>query len=115
MTYTGHCHCGAVRYEAETDLAQVLSCNCSHCTQHGLLLNFIPAAQFKLLSGGDNLTEYRFNKKMIAHLFCKTCGIESFARGKGKEGNDTVALNVRCLDGVDVDSLTLTPFDGKNW
>ena len=32
-TYSGGCHCGAVRFEATADLAKVISCNCSICTQ----------------------------------------------------------------------------------
>ena len=40
-TYTGGCHCGQVRYEVTTDLAAVVSCNCSICTKRGLLLNFV--------------------------------------------------------------------------
>lgn len=80
----------------------------------GVLLAFVPAAQFKLISGEDNLTEYRFNKKVISHLFCKTCGVQSFGRGEGKEG-PTVAINVRCLDGVELENLTVTPLNGKDY
>ena len=113
-TYQGGCHCGAVRYNVKTELEKILECNCSHCEKKGLLLNFVPENQFTLLSGEDNLTDYQFNKRVIHHLFCKTCGVQSFARGMGKNG-PTISINVRCLDGIDIKSLTLTPFDGKNW
>ena len=113
-TYSGGCHCGKVRYEATTDLAQVLSCNCSICTKRGLLLTFVPQQQFKLLSGGDALTDYQFASKNIHHLFCLDCGVQSFARGTRPDGSPMVAVNVRCLDGVDLSSLPLTPFDGKS-
>lgn len=112
--YTGGCHCGAVRFEVEADLSSVISCNCSHCQMKGVLLTFVPASQFKLLSGQNNLTEYRFNKKVIEHLFCKTCGVQSFGRGIGKEG-PTAAINVRCLDGVDLEKLSVTPWNGKDY
>jgi len=113
-TYQGGCHCGSVRYEAKADLGHVISCNCSICQKHGLLLTFIPADQFKLLSGEDALTEYQFAKKKVQHLFCRHCGVESFARGSKPDGTPVIAVNVRCLDGVDPATLTLTPFDGKN-
>ncbi len=113
MKHTGGCHCGKVRYEVETDLGSVITCNCSHCGKKGLLLAFVPESQFTLLSGEDRLTGYRFNKKIIRHLFCKECGVQSFSRGAGPHG-PTVALNVRCLDDVDLDALTLTKYDGKN-
>ena len=113
-THTGGCHCGAVRYEAATDLAQVISCNCSICTKRGLLLSFVPVEKFRLLAGEDQLADYQFNRHVIHHLFCRGCGVESFARGAMPDGTKMVALNVRCLDDVDVGALTLTPFDGRS-
>jgi len=63
-----------------------------------------------------NSLMYRFNKKVIAHLFCKHCGVQPFGRGQDPAtGAETVAINVRTLAGVDLSKLTLTPFDGKNW
>ena len=114
QTYTGGCHCGAVRYEVTLALDPVISCNCSICSKRGSLLSFATLDKFKLLSGGDNLTDYLFNKHVIHHLFCATCGTESFARGKKPDGQEMIAINVRCLDGVDVSSLKLTPFDGRS-
>lgn len=109
--YTGGCHCGAVRYEVETDLGKILECNCSHCSKKGLLLNFVDKDKFRLLSGADNLAEYLFNKKSIRHLFCTTCGVQSFAEGVTFL---KAAINVRCLDDIDVKSLALTPYNGKD-
>ena len=113
-TYSGHCHCEAVRYEVDTDLTRVIECNCSHCAMKGLILTFVPAAQFRLLSGEDNLAVYRFNRGKIDHLFCRTCGVESFGRGRNSKGDDTVSINIRCLDDVDPATISVTPFDGKN-
>jgi hypothetical protein len=113
-TYTGSCHCGAVRYEATLDLQKpVISCNCSMCGRTGTLLTFIPAGDFTLLAGEDSLTDYQFNKHVIHHLFCKTCGIKSFARGVGRDGAPTVAINARCLEGVDLGALQIIPYEGK--
>ena len=93
--------------------APVISCNCSMCGRSGTLLAFVPAAQFKLLSGEDVLTDYQFNKHVIHHLFCRVCGIKSFARGKGPNG-ETVAINVRTLDGVDAFHIPSKNIDGKS-
>ncbi len=111
---TGGCHCGAVRYEATTGLVPVIACNCSFCSKLGSLLTFVPEDQFTLLAGDDNLTDYQFNHHVIHHLFCATCGVESFARGIGPDGAEMVAINVRCLEEVDVSALEITTFDGKN-
>ena len=92
----------------------MISCNCSICQKRGLLLAFTTPDQFTLTAGPNDLTDYRFNKKVIRHLFCPECGIESFARGTGPDGREMVAINVRCLDGVDPVTLTPTPFDGRS-
>ena len=112
-THAGSCHCGAVRFEADVDLTQpVSSCNCSHCSRKGFLLTFIPAASFRQTTDAA-LTEYRFNREAIAHLFCPKCGVEAFARGKHPAtGADIVAVNVRCIPGVDLDGLAMKKVDG---
>ena len=112
-TYTGSCHCGNVRYQVETDLAQVIQCNCSICARTGTLLAFVPESSFTLEKGEQNLTDYQFNKQVIHHLFCKTCGIRSFARGTSPNG-PMVAINTRCLDDVDVTRLNIQHVDGKS-
>ena len=113
-THSGSCHCGKVRYQVTIDLAKpVISCNCSMCGRSGTLLAFVPAAQFQLLSGEDALTEYKFNRNVIAHMFCSTCGIKPFARGKMADGTPTAAINVRCLDDVDLETLNVQKFNGK--
>jgi hypothetical protein len=113
-TYTGGCHCGRVRYEATTDPGQAIACNCSICSKHGLWLTFVKPQQFKLVCGIEALADYQFNKHVVHHVFCRTCGVESFARGKTKDGKDMFAINVRCLDGVDIAQLSPKAFDGKS-
>jgi hypothetical protein len=110
----GGCHCGKVRYRVETDLARVVSCNCSRCAKLGALFTFVKPTQFALLSGEEALTDYQFNRKAIHHLFCSACGVESFARGTTRDGEHLVAVNVRCLDGADLDALKPTPVDGRS-
>lgn len=113
-TYTGGCHCGKVRYEVTAAIDAAIACNCSICSKAGYLLAFVPADQFKLLSGEDALTDYQFNKMVIHHRFCSTCGIHSFAGGIGPGGKEMRAVNVRCLEDVDVASLKQNPVDGKS-
>jgi hypothetical protein len=112
--YSGSCHCGRVSYEADADLSQVISCNCSSCRRRGTLLAFVPEDKFRLKTGADALSEYAFNKKVIHYQFCATCGVLPFARGKGANGAEMIAINVRCLDGVDLDALTIKKFDGAS-
>ena len=114
-SYKGGCHCGRVRYEVTLDMSKpVLACNCSMCSKKGTLLTFAPAGDFKLQAGEDGLTSYHFNKKVIDHLFCSTCGVTSFARGKKPDGTAMVAVNARCLDGVDPQKLEVKLVDGAS-
>jgi hypothetical protein len=113
--YSGACHCGALAFAAEADIQSVMECNCSHCSKKGFLLAFIPAANFTLETPDAPVSEYRFNKKHIAHLFCPTCGVEAFARGKHPAtGAEMVAINVRCLKDVDVAAFPVTHVDGAS-
>ncbi len=114
QTYTGGCHCGRVRYQVTTDPSQAIACNCSKCAKHGLWLTFVTPEHFKLQSGDDALADYQFNRHVIHHLFCRTCGVESFSRGRTPDGREMVAVNVRCLDGVDIATLAPNPFDGRS-
>jgi hypothetical protein len=113
--YKGSCHCGQVRYTVNLDLSgPVTACNCSICGRSGTLLTFVPSAKFKLESGDKSLTDYQFNKNVIHHLFCSKCGVRSFARGKGPDGADMVAINARCLEGVDPAKLNVQQYDGAS-
>jgi hypothetical protein len=112
-THHGGCHCGAVRYTVTLDTAgEAIECNCSMCGRVGSLFMFTTPDNFVLEKGDDNLTDYVFNKHVIHHLFCKTCGIKSFARGTGPRG-PMIAINVRCLDDVDVFTQPRKRYEGK--
>ncbi len=113
--HSGGCQCGRVRYDVELDLSQpVIACNCSMCGRAGTLLTFVPAERFKLTSGEEVLKDYQFNHHHVHHLFCSVCGIKSFARGKGRDGSEQIAINARCLDGVDPETLAVKKHDGKS-
>ncbi|HWX48997.1 MAG TPA: GFA family protein [Roseomonas sp.] len=112
--HTGSCHCGAVCFAADTEITQALSCNCSICHKRGSLLSFMPAASFTLQQGEAALTDYQFNKGIIHHLFCSTCGILPFARGAMPDGTPMVALNLRCVDGLDLKTLPVVEYDGAS-
>ena len=111
--WQGQCHCGAVRYTVHTDLEGLADCNCSRCRRLGWVMKSVPADRFNLVSGADQLTQYRFNTEQIEHAFCASCGIESFARGSDGKGNQLVMINVNCLEGVPViDRSSIKHWDG---
>lgn len=114
QSYSGGCQCGNVKYEVEADIGEVVACNCSRCGRLGSLLAFASKSDFRLKSGEAAETEFRFNKHVIHHRFCSTCGVQSYSTGKTPDGKEMVAINVRCLDGVDPDSFKVKKFDGKH-
>ena len=114
QAYQGACHCGAVAYSVELDLAGALKCNCSICSKLGAVWAFAPKAKFTLRSGAAQQGDYQFAKKALHHRFCSRCGIESYAEGTAPDGTPSVGVNLRCLDGVDVDKLSPRQYDGRS-
>ena len=112
-TWTGSCHCGRVRFEVTAELARVTECNCSICTRKAYLHLIVPREQFRLLSGADDLTTYRFGTLTARHEFCRHCGVAGFYVPRSHP--DRIDVNVRCLDGVDPSTLVIQRFDGRNW
>jgi hypothetical protein len=110
----GGCHCGAVRFRvrAAPDI-EVTDCNCSMCSRSGYLHLIVRQADFELLSGSAELTEYRFNTGTARHLFCRVCGIKSFYVPRSHP--DGISVNARCLDPGSVRSMAVTPFNGREW
>lgn len=113
MIYQGSCHCRAVTFEVEapSDI-EADHCNCSICSKSGFLHLIVPREKFKLLSGGDSLTTYRFGTGIARHTFCRTCGIKPFYTPRSNP--DGIDVNVNCLDPVPT-SVKITEFDGRNW
>lgn len=115
MIYQGSCHCGRIAFEVESDLEQVMECNCSHCRRKGYLLWFVPRDQLKLSTPESDLATYTFNKHAIKHRFCPTCGCAPFGEGADPSGTATAAINVRCLEGVEPAGLKIVPVDGRSF
>ena len=116
MKHNGSCHCGKVKYEVENlNLQESITCNCSMCQRKGTVLSFVPAMSFKLLTDKKYLTDYQFGKKMIHHLFCSTCGVTSFAEGKSPDGTAMIAINLRCIDNLDLGTIFSKQIDGRSF
>ncbi len=115
-TYTGSCHCGAVRFEVEMDLAAGTSkCNCSICRKTRAWNTTVKPAAFRLLKGENALSDYQFGGKNGHHLFCKTCGVRSFGRGYVEQiGGDFVSINLGALDNASDEELANAPVQLMN-
>ena len=109
----GSCHCGKVTFEFSNPIKGALECNCSICRRKGALWHVADNEHFTLLSGKDDLLVYRFGTKVAKHFSCKHCGISTFSNPR--LAPSMWAVNLRCVDDIDVDALRRQQFDGANW
>lgn len=113
MNYKGSCHCGNVAFEVEGEIKGGVACNCSICSRKASLLWFVPIEQLHLLTPEDNAGSYMFNKHVINHRFCKTCGMHPYAVGTDPKGNRMAAINLRCLEDLDLAAIPVQHYDGR--
>ena len=114
MEYKGSCHCGQIAFEVEVEIPEVMSCNCSMCQRKGTLMWFVPRDTIKLLTPPENMSTYTFNKHVIQHHFCPTCGIHPFGEAPSPDGQQMAAINVRCLEGVEIEALKVKHYNGRD-
>jgi hypothetical protein len=114
VTHTGGCHCGRVRFEVQAPAnVEVADCNCSICAKFGYLHLIVPADRFNLVSGREALSTYTFNTQAAKHYFCSHCGVKSFYVPRSHP--DGISVNARCLDAGTIESMTVMPFNGREW
>lgn len=114
MQYQGSCHCGRVAFDVEGEIKGALACNCSICQRKGSLLWFVPKAELRLRTPEDAAGTYLFNKHVIKHRFCAVCGIHPYGEGVDPQGNEVAAINIRCLEGIDLDSIPVQHYNGRD-
>jgi len=114
LKYKGSCHCGKVAFEAEGEITSGLACNCSICQRKGSLLWFVPKEKFRLLTPESAASTYTFNKHAIKHRFCAACGMHPYAEAKDSKGNAMAAVNIRCLEDVDLSAIRVRDYDGRS-
>jgi len=113
-TYRGSCHCGTVRFEADIDLsAGTFKCNCEMCVKSRMWGAIVKPEAFRLISGEEALLHYQPEKNH--HVFCRHCGVRSFAWGENPSRGKFYVIRVNCLDDVSGEELAEAPvtyFDG---
>ena len=114
MKYKGSCHCGRIAFDVEGDIKGALACNCSMCQRKEALLWFVPRAALQLRSPEEAASTYTFNKHVIKHRFCPVCGIHPYGEGQDPEGRAMAAINIRCLDDVDLAAIPVQQYDGRS-
>lgn len=113
MNYKGGCHCGKVAFEVEGEITGAMDCNCSICQRKGMLMWFVPRDKLRLLTPESAAATYTFNKHAIKHRFCPVCGIHAYGEATDPKGNPMAAVNVRCLEGVDLAAIPVQHYDGR--
>ena len=108
--YLGSCHCGAIRFEIETDFPELTTCDCSMCRRRNALMVKVHEERFRLLAGGESLAEYQFHTRTARHYFCRICGIYPFHRKRVTP--DYFGVNVFCLEDFDPAGIPVRQTDG---
>lgn len=112
-THKGSCHCGLITFEFDGSVATALECNCSICRMKAALWHGTDDTHFRILSGEDELGAYQFGTMKAKHYFCKSCGVSPFSHPRIAPA--MWAVNLRCVEGVDLARVEIQPFDGRNW
>ena len=110
-TYQGSCHCGRARFEIDADLDHIRVCDCSMCRRRGALIRRVEPDDFRLLTPLEDLTLYTWHTHTAKDYFCPTCGIQPFRRPR--TAPDMWSVNVRCLEGVDLDAIPVQRLHGS--
>ena len=114
-SYIGTCHCGAVEFRIESDLAAPIRCNCSLCIRRSAVMHYVEEEKFQLLRGEEALVPYEFGRKSGGkHYFCGTCGVFSFFHSRWK-GESSYGVNTGCLRGVNPYELSPELVDGASY
>lgn len=113
-SYSGSGHCGAIAFDLEGEIDGGLACNGSICSRRASLLWMVPREKLALRTPAEAAVTYTFNKHPIHHRFRPACGIPVFAEGKGSDGNEIAAVNLRCIEGWDLDAAPVHHFDGRS-
>ena len=111
--HQGGCHCGAVSFEVNTDIASALRCNCSLCKRKGAVMLAGEEGSFKLLSGSESVSLYQFNTQVAEHYFCKHCGI--YTHHSPRSNPSICRVNAGCIDAINIDSLSVGLNDGASF
>jgi hypothetical protein len=114
MMHKGSCHCGRIAFEVEGEIGGAMACNCSICSRKGSLMWFVAREKLHLLTPEENAATYTFNKHVIKHRFCPTCGIHPYGEGLDPKGNRMAAINIRCLEDIDLATIPVKHFDGRS-
>jgi hypothetical protein len=114
MLYQGSCHCGKIAFEVEGEIDSALACNCSICSRKGSLLWFVPRDKLRLKTPESAISTYTFNKHVIKHQFCSACGVHPYGEGTDPKGNVMAAVNLRCVENLDLDAIPVHHYDGRS-
>jgi hypothetical protein len=110
-TYSGSCHCGAIRFEIDTEITDLYTCDCSLCRKRSAVMTSVHESRFKLIAGEEKLSLYQWNARIARHYFCSVCGIYPFHRKRAMP--DHYAVNVVTLDNFDAAGRPIRQAEGR--
>ena len=110
--YTGQCHCGRVKFEADFELKRTYQCNCSYCRRRNAVMHRVATVSFRVTQGKDAITLYQFHTRVAKHYFCEHCGI--FVYSRLRTSATEYAINLHAIE-VDYSKFPIQQLDGKSF
>ena len=108
--WSGSCHCGAVRFRVEGEIAELTTCDCSLCVRKNAVMAKVHETGLTVTAGEAELRLYEWNSRVAKHYFCSRCGIYTFHRKRAAP--DHFGVNVFCLEGFAAASLPVRATEG---
>jgi len=88
----------------------------------GALIHRVEDARLRILTPLDDLALYQWHTRTAEDYFCRICGILPFRRPRHRTADEIAqgmpefsgwGINVRCLDGVDLDTIPVRRIHGS--
>lgn len=108
----GACHCGALSWRTPSLPVHLARCTCSVCRRYGALWGEVDPAATEL-AGMTAARDYITGDRMLAFVFCATCGNLSHWRSTPGNG-DRMKLNFNLADPDLIRDLRVRTFDGAD-
>jgi hypothetical protein len=97
---SGHCLCGAIQFDADTDIKMMANCHCSDCraatgAAYGTLV-FVEAEALNISGEIKTFKHKADSGSDMEKLFCPNCGSQLFGRNSNRPG--AVSIRAGVLD-----------------
>ncbi len=115
MSFTGHCHCGAVTLTIPHAPDYINDCNCTLCTTHGAHWGYFRPAEVTIAGATTAYVRRDMPEPVLATHFCPVCGSTIHWASISAEPYDRMGVNMRLFPAEARAGVELRQVDGLSW